>query len=179
MLLHSQHDALHKHIEHITVSVPCTPTTSRSPTREASLSSSPESPQTYLSASTLHSTPHLSGRNHQRSSISTSSPAKASRPRMIKRRSSLPAIIDEEEILSNIEREEGKLHDVNEQIKCTLTDLLNCESVKNDNRYRMWVQQRLMNTEKELKSDRVRSCERKRRMSDTQGLSGDMGGDWA
>jgi hypothetical protein len=94
---------------------------------------------------------------------------------MIKRRSSLPAIIDEDEILSSIQEEEVKLHDVNEQIKCTLTELLNCESVRNDGRYRMWVQQRLMNTEKELKGERMRSCDRKRRMSDAGSLSDNIG----
>lgn len=88
---------------------------------------------------------------------------------MIKRRSSLPAVIDENDILSSVELEEGKLHVVNEQLKCTLTDLLNCESVKSDGRYRLWVQQRLMNTERELKGERMRSCERKRRMSDDIG----------
>lgn len=94
---------------------------------------------------------------------------------MIKRRSSLPAIIDENEILSSLEQEETKLHDVNEQIKCTLTELLNCESVRTDGRYRMWVQQRLMNTERELKGDRMKGCEKRRRMSDAGGLSGDIG----
>lgn len=91
---------------------------------------------------------------------------------MIKRRSSLPAIIDET-IIGEIEEEEGKLKDVNEQIKCTLTDLLNCESVRTDKSYRMWVQTRLMNTEKELKGDRAKSCER-RRQSDA-GFSESIG----
>jgi len=44
-----------------------------------------------------------------------------------------------------------KLKNVNQQIKSTLTDLLNCESVRRDQRYRMWVQTRLMDAEKELK----------------------------
>lgn len=94
---------------------------------------------------------------------------------MIKRRSSLPAIIDES-ILGEIEEDEHKLKDVNEQIKCTLTDLLNCESVKNDRQYRMWVQTRLMNTEKELKGDRARSCD-KRRQSDA-GFTEIIGDHW-
>lgn len=93
---------------------------------------------------------------------------------MAKRRSSLPAIIDEN-ILGELEEEEGKLKNVNEQIKCTLTDLLNCESVRNDRQYRMWVQTRLMNTEKELKGDRAKSCDRRRRESDV-GFSENLGG---
>jgi hypothetical protein len=48
------------------------------------------------------------------------------------------------------------------QIKQTLTDLLNCESVRNDNKYRLWVQTRLMDAEKELKESRVRSFDRRR-----------------
>lgn len=94
---------------------------------------------------------------------------------MVKRRSSLPAIIDES-ILGEIEQEEGKLKDVNEQIKCTLTELLNCESVRNDKSYRMWVQTRLMNTEMELKGERTKSCER-RRQSDV-GFSETIGSHW-
>lgn len=79
------------------------------------------------------------------------------------RRSSLPAVIDES-LLGEMEEDESKLKSVNQQIKSTLTDLLNCESVRGDRRYRMWVQTRLMDAEKELKGSRSRSCE-KRRMS--------------
>jgi hypothetical protein len=45
------------------------------------------------------------------------------------------------------------------QIKCTLTDLLNSKGVKDDSRYRLWVQTRLMNAEKELKGLRSRDYE--------------------
>jgi len=68
----------------------------------------------------------------------------------------------DESKLGEIEEEEHKLTDVNQQIKSTLTDLLNCESVKNDKRYRMWVQSRLMDAERELKEVRSRSHERRR-----------------
>jgi hypothetical protein len=75
------------------------------------------------------------------------------------RRSSLPTVIDES-ILGEIEEDEMKIKDVNLQIKSTLTDLLNCESVRTDRRYRMWVQTRLMDAEKELKENRSRSRHR-------------------
>ena len=47
-----------------------------------------------------------------------------------------------------------KLHDVNQQIKMALTELLNCESVRGDRLYRAWVQRRLMEAERELKEGR-------------------------
>jgi hypothetical protein len=82
------------------------------------------------------------------------------------RRSSLPTVIDKS-ILGEIEVDENKLQNVNEQIKCILTDLLNCEGVRGDGRYRMWVQTRLMGAEKELTGSRSRTCER--RMEDILG----------
>lgn len=49
---------------------------------------------------------------------------------------------------------ERKLHDVNQQIKTALTDLLNCESVRGDRLYRAWVQRRLMEAEREMRQGR-------------------------
>ena len=91
---------------------------------------------------------------------SGSIPTPTQRPAMRKRRSSLPAVINES-ILEEIEEDETKLKDVNQQIKSTLTTLLNCESVRGDRRYRNWVQTRLLDTEKELKKGRSRSSERR------------------
>ncbi|KFY09977.1 hypothetical protein V491_07862 [Pseudogymnoascus sp. VKM F-3775] len=81
-------------------------------------------------------------------------------PATMTRRSSLPALVDEG-VLREAEDGENKLISVIEQIKCTLTDLLSSESVKDDNRYRMWVQTRLMNAEKELRGFRMLDCERR------------------
>jgi hypothetical protein len=75
-------------------------------------------------------------------------------------RSSIPTLIDES-ILGEIEEEENKLKNVNEQIKCKLMDLLNCEGVRGDGKYRMWVQTKLMDAEKQLTVSRVRTCERR------------------
>jgi hypothetical protein len=157
LLLHSQHDALQKHLDHITPSLP--PTTSSPPhppdrSRQASLSSSPGSEDSDLSPVP----PRALHRQHHRSSTITN--AQYIRPRILARRSSLPTIIDES-ILGEIEEDEDKLKNVNEQIKCTLTDLLNCEGVRGDGRYRMWVQTRLMDAEKQLTGSRCRNCERR------------------
>jgi hypothetical protein len=69
-----------------------------------------------------------------------------------------------------IEEDETKLKMVNQQIKSTLTELLNCESVRGDRRYRMWVQTRLMDAERELKRDRARSCDERRVSLGGEGL---------
>lgn len=163
LLLHSQHDALQKHLEKITTSVPTTTDTSpsHSPCRygrhssvssqSTSLSSSPDSSTNCLSQHPIPSNPH----HHRSSSVAH----RYARPPIVTRRSSLPTIFDEN-MRGEIEQDEMKLKSVNQQIKNTLTELLNCESVRGDRRYRMWVQTRLMDAERELKTERMRSRER-------------------
>ena len=167
LLLHSQHDALQKHLNQISTSLPTTAVNSpsRSPDRyrQSSLSSSPGSDDGMFISS---SSPHAFRHHHRHSGGSTHSSPR--RPAMTKRRSSLPTVIDES-IIGEIEEDEMKLKDVNQQIKSTLTDLLNCESVRGDRRYRMWVQTRLMDAEKELKEGKSKSCER-RRSEDLSGM---------
>jgi hypothetical protein len=166
LLLHSQHDALQKHLDQITSIPPASLTTvhtssSVSPRlRHSSLSSLSTSPDndSVSSSDYLTSTPPQPMSHHHHRSSSTIRP---SRPPMIKRRSSLPTVIDES-ILEVIEEDETKLKDVNQQIKGTLTELLNCESVRADKRYRMWVQSRLMDAERELTRARKGSCSRRR-----------------
>jgi hypothetical protein len=163
LLLHSQHDALQKHLNQISSSIPTTATTSqsRSPDRyrHASLSSSPGSDD-----SMPHPPPRVANNHHRTGSIPRSRP----RPVLRMRRSSLPTVIDES-ILGEIEQDKVKLKDVNQQIKTTLTELLNCESVRGDKRYRMWIQTRLMDAEKELKNTRSKNCDQMRR-EDASGL---------
>lgn len=65
--------------------------------------------------------------------------------------------IPDEETMGEIAIEERRLFDVDEGIKRALTELLNCDSVRSDHSMRLWVQSRLMETEKEL-----RSCRRRR-----------------
>jgi len=148
LLLHSQHDALQKHLDHINTSHSISPSQSRHSSISSSLSSSPD--ESFFSSSPIN--------NHRRSG---SIQPQRTRPELRQRRSSLPTVIDET-ILNEIEDDENKLKDVNLQIKSTLTELLNCESVRGDRRYRMWVQTRLMDAERELKGERMRSCERRR-----------------
>lgn len=70
--------------------------------------------------------------------------------------------IGEENVVgSSIERsftndDDHKLYEVNHDIKSTLTELLNCEAVRQDSKMRLWVQTRLMDAELELKRQRKR-----------------------
>ncbi|KAF2160542.1 hypothetical protein M409DRAFT_28926 [Zasmidium cellare ATCC 36951] len=75
-------------------------------------------------------------------------------------RSSRPSIapIPEDDSLEEFEApspsEERKLYTINHEIKTTLTDLLNCDAVRNDTKMRLWIQTRLMDAERELKRQR-------------------------
>ena len=75
--------------------------------------------------------------------------------------------------------DEADLYEVNHQIKCLLTDLLNCESIKSDKLYRAWVQARLMDAEHELKRQRRRRSsaaqETLRTINMSNGVSSDIG----
>jgi len=52
--------------------------------------------------------------------------------------------------------DDARLYQVNKQIKSTLTDLLNNESVKHDDKFRFWVQRQLMEAEMEMKRQKRR-----------------------
>lgn len=69
----------------------------------------------------------------------------------------LETILDET-TLCEIATQEQQLVDVNEGIKRALTELLNCDPVRADKPFRTWVQSRLLETEKELRSRRRRRC---------------------
>ncbi|KAH8599283.1 hypothetical protein B0O99DRAFT_613462 [Bisporella sp. PMI_857] len=163
LLLHSQHNALQKHLSQITPSMPTTTspfgTQHASHQQSMSISTSP-SDDGYLSSS-----PPTHSRFHQRTGSTDMSP---SRPKIVKRRFSLPDIM-EQSIVDEVALEELKLKNVNQQIKGTLTELLNCQSVRKDDRYRKWVQTRLMDAERELKGTRSRSGDQ-RRMSVELGM---------
>ncbi|KAF5009558.1 hypothetical protein FDECE_4216 [Fusarium decemcellulare] len=117
-----------------------------------SLNSSPSTSPTRSSASSLSlpSSPkrhsRSSGRHHSRSHARCSG---------WEDRNELSTIPDEE-TLYEISAEEQRLSEVNESIKRTLTELLNCSSVRADRAFRTWVQTRLMETEKELRIGRRR-----------------------
>ncbi len=152
LILHSQHDALQKHLNNLTST-----STSASPSPSGSLSSSPEQ----------SSDRHF--RHHHRSSTISPIPemgvSPMARPILQKRRSSLPSELEAPSVSreqSEILEDEQKLLQINQQIKSTLTELLNCESVKGDKQYRAWVQSRLMDAEMELKTGKAASVGRRK-----------------
>jgi len=49
-----------------------------------------------------------------------------------------------------------KLSEVNQEIKATLTELLNTNTCRTDGKYRQWVQGRLMDVEHEIRQQRRR-----------------------
>lgn len=65
--------------------------------------------------------------------------------------------------------DEDRLAEVNHQIKATLTELLNHESVRHDDSFRHWVQERLMEAEAETRKQRRRS--RRRSSIDREAVS--------
>ncbi|KAI0184819.1 hypothetical protein EV127DRAFT_223734 [Xylaria flabelliformis] len=120
-------------------------------------SSSSSSTTTTLSslASTTATSPSVSptrsylGRDGPSSSMLTPS---SSRPDFL-----APANRNES-LVGEVAAGKQKLYDVNEGMKRALTELLNCEAVRQDRVMRTWVQTRLLETEKELRRGRRRRC---------------------
>ncbi|KAJ0160789.1 hypothetical protein CTA2_7286 [Colletotrichum tanaceti] len=143
LALHSQHEELRQHLDQIRPITTC----------NTSLASSPSVSPTRSACSPFGQYPNASSggrsRHHSRSRRSSLSGPKA------RRSSSLAPIADETTIWA-VAEEEQRLFDVNEGMKRALMELLNCEQVRSDNSFRMWVQCRLMDTEKELRSERRR-----------------------
>ncbi|WYZ41257.1 hypothetical protein EsH8_V_000152 [Colletotrichum jinshuiense] len=139
LLLHSQHEELRQHLDQIRPITTC----------NTSLASSPSVSPTRSTCSPFGQYPNASSgrRSHsRRSSLSGSK---------IRRSSSLAPIADETTIWA-VAEEEQRLFDVNEGMKRALMELLNCDQVRSDSSFRMWVQCRLMDTERELRSERRR-----------------------
>lgn len=152
MLLQEQHEELCSHLDQIRPG--------RSPLSGASIYSPATSPtRTSSFSSTLSTTSSSSSasssRRHSRSSERRHSRPQARCSGWDEARDALGTIVDEE-TLYEISAEEQRLCDVNESIKRALTELLNCDAVRSDQQMRMWVQGRLMETEKELRSGRRR-----------------------
>ncbi|KAL2136982.1 hypothetical protein VTI74DRAFT_11164 [Chaetomium olivicolor] len=135
LLLHEQHESLRQHLDELrptrqtSICTPVTPSPATSPTR---LSHSPDGPRR--------------GPHHTFS--------------LPVRKSSLGGLPHEHGhetgALAEVAVEEAKLCDVTEGMKRALTELLNCETVRGDREFRTWVQRRLMDTERELRSGRRR-----------------------
>ncbi len=154
LLLHDQHELLRQHLDELR------PLNYSSPSGKiATASSTPSASPTRAMTHTL--SPFSS------SQMASRSPQTAYRHRRHHRRSSLPVTSRDtvaasgletvlEVTTTELEAEEAKLFDVTEGIKRALTELLNCETVRCDCSLRTWVQCRLMDTEKELRSGRRR-----------------------
>ncbi|KAK4167877.1 hypothetical protein QBC43DRAFT_125605 [Cladorrhinum sp. PSN259] len=126
-LLHEQHESLRQHLDEL-----------RSPAHLGFHSPIGTSPNPVASPAHLSPSDVMSRHQFRSSSIPT-----------IKRCCSLADVTE-------LAVEEAKLCDVNEGIKRALTELLNCEAVRGDRAFRTWVQSRLMDTERELRSGRRR-----------------------
>ncbi|ROT37495.1 hypothetical protein SODALDRAFT_325092 [Sodiomyces alkalinus F11] len=89
------------------------------------------------------------GRNHtRRASV-------AGPPKMYRGSPGVSPTADES-VMGQVVEEERRLFDVNEAMKRALMEMLNGAQAKHDPAFRTWVQCRLMDTEKELRSERRR-----------------------
>ncbi|KAI1778503.1 hypothetical protein F4818DRAFT_406267 [Hypoxylon cercidicola] len=140
LLLQNQHEELRQYMHDLCPTYTNSSTAVTSPSVSPTRSSSNQS---------FKITPSPS-RNHRRSSLSS--------PRGSSYRFSqtqLEPVLDES-LIEEMAAGEQKLSDVNEGLKRALTELLNCDIVRKDQAMRTWVQARLMDTERELRSGRRR-----------------------
>lgn len=142
LLLQNQHEELRQHMHDLCPAYTTSSTAVTSPSVSPTRSSS-GSPSFTLS-------PSSPSRNHRRSSLPSlkHSGFRGSQTQ-------LEPVLDES-LIEEMAAGEQKLFDVNEGIKRTLTELLNCEIIRKDQAMRTWVQSRLMDTERELRSGRRR-----------------------
>jgi hypothetical protein len=116
--------------------------------------------QTPFSAVSASPVVSLARTSSTSSVTSLGAPSPTSRSHRLSMPSGLPwgalETVPDETTLDELATKEAKLCHVNEGIKRTLTELLNCETVRDDRAFRTWVQCRLMDTERELRSGRRR-----------------------
>lgn len=154
LVLHSQHDALQKQLSSMTP--PSNPSVSRHSSIDSTYSNtSASSPDTEEAYRALPATPTPANSHARRFSLPAAFNTRAPSP--ITHREAYEEAVEHAELEEEVMAEEQKLRDVNLQIKTTLTELLNDEGVKGDRRYRMWVQTRLMDAEKEIRGQRRES----------------------
>ena len=123
--------------------------------RPGHMSAATSNSSTFTSPSTSPTRSSPSLRRHSRSGERRHRKGSARRSGWDEASETLDTIPDEE-TMEEISAEERRLYHVDESIKRALTELLNCESVRGDRSMRLWVQSRLMETEKELRSGRRR-----------------------
>ncbi|KAK8067496.1 hypothetical protein PG996_006608 [Apiospora saccharicola] len=156
LLLQNQHDELQQHMHELcplyTTSSTAVTSPSSSPTRMLNprSSNSSISSQSSNGSSVASLSPPRSRQHRRRSSIPP-----ASNGNVCGVYSQLAPVLDEE-VMHEMAADEQMLCDVNEGIKRALTELLNCDKVRQDRAMRSWVQTRLMDTERELRTGRRR-----------------------
>ncbi|KAF2213738.1 hypothetical protein CERZMDRAFT_96562 [Cercospora zeae-maydis SCOH1-5] len=109
----------------------------------------------FSASSSASASPTLEASARGTSHLSTTLP----RPRKVSSQSAVPEAIPEDEVpefklqysccSSTVDRDPLA-------IKANLTEMLNCEQVRNDQKMRLWIQSRLMDAELELKRQRRR-----------------------
>ncbi|KAH0352556.1 hypothetical protein KCU83_g3617, partial [Aureobasidium melanogenum] len=155
MILHSQQTNVRRRL-----SVDSNSSSSSSPNSSAASSASVSPMSSFSSPSPESSfsskSPPSSGfRRHSRSASMGSRRGSLSPPTS-PHRMSITSIPEEPSGPPPLSIDEAKLADISSRIKTTLTDLLNCDAVKNDPRMRSWVATRLMDVEHELKEQKRR-----------------------
>jgi len=153
LLLHEQHESLRQHLNELRPTIPsqnslCTPVSpnpTTSPTARTSMSrSSDDGLQRHSPPQHSFSLPVLRNGSY---------PGGGSSLLHYQRHQHNDEALSPSDMVAV---EEAKLCDVNEGMKRALTELLNCETVRGDRAFRTWVQCRLMDTERELRSGRRR-----------------------
>ncbi|KAK3307807.1 uncharacterized protein B0T15DRAFT_391887, partial [Chaetomium strumarium] len=146
LLLHEQHESLRQHLDELR------PPRHQSLTNSLYTPVSPNPPPTRrMSLSPM--TDHTSPSSSRHTGIS---PSSLRTPRRSISPPSSAVAAAAAWRMAEVAVEEAKLCDVNEGMKRALTELLNCETVRGDPAFRMWVQCRLLDTERELRSGRRR-----------------------
>ncbi|KAH0335787.1 hypothetical protein KCU81_g8876, partial [Aureobasidium melanogenum] len=156
MILHSQQTNVRRRLSvDSSSSSASSPNSSTSSSASVSPMSSFSSPSPEFSFSS-RSPPSSSGLRRHSRSASLSSRRGSLSPPTSPHRMSITSIPEEPSGPPPLSVDEAKLADISSRIKTTLTDLLNCDAVKNDPRMRSWVATRLMDVEHELKEQKRR-----------------------
>ncbi|TLD16485.1 uncharacterized protein PgNI_00096 [Pyricularia grisea] len=147
-LLESQHEALLSHLDSLQLA--------RRPSSQGSTGSSPSS--SFPSRRSSSASSYYRRRYHSSSTRSSTVGGAASPVHHIMSAGPLETVPDGDEVCLFGE-DERRLFDVNEAIKRSLTELLNCEQARADVSFRTQIQSRLMEAERELRMGRRRrSC---------------------
>lgn len=147
LLLQEEHDLVHRHLDSVHASAASRNTV---PTPPVSPRGADYPPSQTSSRSASLSRAHA--QRHRRSSV----PAVAPGPAPCVTPTSCRNTVLDETTGAELLADEARLCHVNECIKRILTELLNCETVRDDRALRTWAQSRLMATEKELRTERRR-----------------------